>query len=392
MDSYPQHLRRQLIPNGRRRAPWHDYRSRCIYMITLNAARGLPRFSALKGIPGNREWPPTVVKTDLGNIIAKSLVELKLSFPFIKILRSVIMPEHVHFVIFITSGSEFHLGEIISHFKATCTRRYSEYRGKTTPPAKGDEEMPPIFDRTTPRSKGDEEMPSIFKEGCHDRLTPPAKGDEEMSSGFEVGHHDGLTPPAKGEGEMLSVFEEGYHDRILLKSNQLEKMLRYVSDNPRRRLLRMLNPTFHQRHWIILGDGRKFEAYGNINLLFDPDIEAVKISRKFSAAELRSRKICWLRTVENGGVLASPFISKDEKRVLHWAINNGGRIIYIIDNGFEERFAPKGVLHRLCSEGRLLMVASTDFTHGKGALTRAECENMNNLAAAIATGEYCIDQ
>ena len=191
---------------------------------------------------------------------------------------------------------------------------------------------------------------------------------------------------------MLSVFEEGYHDRILLKSNQLEKMLRYVSDNPRRRLLRMLNPTFHQRHWIILGDGRKFEAYGNINLLFDPDIEAVKISRKFSAAELRSRKICWLRTVENGGVLASPFISKDEKRVLHWAINNGGRIIYIIDNGFEERFAPKGVLHRLCSEGRLLMVASTDFTHGKGALTRAECENMNNLAAAIATGEYCIDQ
>ena len=331
MDSYPQHLRRQLIPNGRRRAPWHDYRSRCIYMITLNAARGLPRFSALKGIPGNREWPPTVAKTDLGNIIAKSLSELKLSFPFIKILRSVIMPEHVHFVIFITSGSEFHLGEIISHFKATCTRRYSEYKG-------------------------------------------------------------GLTPPAKGEGEMLSVFEEGYHDRILLKSNQLEKMLRYVSDNPRRRLLRMLNPTFHQRHWIILGDGRKFEAYGNINLLFDPDIEAVKISRKFSAAELRSRKICWLRTVENGGVLASPFISKDEKRVLHWAINNGGRIIYIIDNGFEERFAPKGVLHRLCSEGRLLMGASTDFTHGKGALTRAECENMNNLAAAIATGEYSIDQ
>ena len=300
-------------------------------MITLNAARGLPRFSALKGIPGNREWPPTVAKTDLGNIIAKSLSELKLSFPFIKILRSVIMPEHVHFVIFITSGSEFHLGEIISHFKATCTRRYAEYKG-------------------------------------------------------------GLTPRAKGDGERLSVFEEGYHDRILLKSNQLEKMMRYVSDNPRRRLLRMLNPTFHQRHWIILGDGRKFEAYGNINLLFDPDIEAVKISRKFSAAELRSRKICWLRTVENGGVLASPFISKDEKRVLHWAINNGGRIIYIIDNGFEERFAPKGVLHRLCSEGRLLMVASTDFTHGKGALTRAECENMNNLAAAIATGEYCIDQ
>lgn len=375
MDSYPQHLRRQLIPNGRRRAPWHDYRSRCIYMITLNAARGLPRFSALKGIPGNREWPPTVAKTDLGNIIAKSLSELKLSFPFIKILRSVIMPEHVHFVIFITSGSEFHLGEIISHFKATCTRRYAEYKGGLTP-----------------RAKGDGEMPSGFEKGSHDGLTPPAKGDEEMSSGFEVGHHDGLTPRHKGEGEMLSVFEEGYHDRILLKSNQLEKMLRYVSDNPRRRLLRMLNPTFHQRHWIILGDGRKFEAYGNINLLFDPDIEAVKISRKFSAAELRSRKICWLRTVENGGVLASPFISKDEKRVLHWAINNGGRIIYIIDNGFAERFAPKGVLHRLCSEGRLLMVASTDFTHGKGALTRAECENMNNLAAAIATGEYSIDQ
>ncbi|MEE1022456.1 MAG: hypothetical protein U0L83_04930 [Muribaculaceae bacterium] len=32
----------------KRRAFWHDYRSRCIYMITINAAPGIPRFSSIE--------------------------------------------------------------------------------------------------------------------------------------------------------------------------------------------------------------------------------------------------------------------------------------------------------------------------------------------------------
>ncbi len=265
MSDFPEALKRQLIPNGQRRAPWHDYYGRSIYMITLNAAPGIPRFSALKGIPGNHDWPPCTILTPLGEIIAKSLSSLKETFPFTKIMRRVIMPEHVHFVIYVTEKTEYHLGDIISHFKGGCTRAYARLESIRT-------------------------------------------------DNFDT--------------KLQSIFEIGYHDRLLLKEGQLDRMLRYVSDNPRRRLERMSNPDFYSRYSLRDCQGNLYEAYGNIHLLADPDIEAVKISRSYSTEHLRRLKINWLRTIQNCGVLVSPFISPAEKRVRNWAIDNGGRLIY----------------------------------------------------------------
>jgi hypothetical protein len=34
------------------------------------------------------------------------------------------------------------------------------------------------------------------------------------------------------DAELPSIFEERYHDRILLKQGQLDRILKYVSDNP----------------------------------------------------------------------------------------------------------------------------------------------------------------
>lgn len=325
MSDFPLHLRRQLIPNGCRRAPWHDYRGRCIYMITLNAAAGIPPFSILKGIPGNRDWPPVVINTQLGEIIASKISALKEEFPFIKILRRVIMPEHIHFVIFIENETDIHLGGIIAYLKKSCTRQYAL----------------------------------------------------ELNNSTEGNRKDAI-----------SIFEDGYHDRILIKKNQLKRILDYVSDNPRRRLIRIKNPGFHRRIKIRMIDGREYEAYGNASLLTDPDIEAVKISRRYSEDELRKLKICWIRTIENCGVLVSPFISRDEKKVLNWAANNGGRLIYIIDNEIGERFTPKGMLNQICSEGRLLIVGITTYHHSKIPLSRACCEAMNELAIEISSGNF----
>lgn len=323
--SFAQELRRPLVPNGCLRAPWHDYRSRCIYMITINAAPGMPPFSTLAGRPGDHYHPPLCVRTEIGEIIHNEISAIKSEFPHTSILRRVIMPEHIHFVIFVRATGPYHLGNIISHFKAQCTRRLAGYQ--------------------TVRSSG------------YDEKLPP-------------------------------VFEHGYHDRILLKEGQLPRLLHYVSDNPRRRLLRMANPGFHTRSMIASNDGLRYEAYGNILLLDDPDIEAVKISRRYSPEELRRNKLNWKHTVENCGVLVSPFISDAEKRVRDWAMENGGRIILIQENGFAPRFAPKGKLHDLCSEGRLLIVAPTAYSASAVPLTRSLCESMNTLAADIAAGNF----
>ena len=313
------------MPNGHRRAKWHDYYDRSIYLITLNAAPGIPPFSHIQGIVGNHDWVPKAVNTPLGNLIGENISALKLKFPFTKILRRVIMPEHVHFVLFVTEKTEYHLGHIISHLKGECTRRFNGY--DTTRANAGNLILPPLF-------------------------------------------------------------EEDYHERILTKQNQLDRILAYVSDNPRRRLIRMQNPDFFSRKTFMRFEDGIYEAYGNIHLLNDPDIEAVKVSSKFTAEELHQRKICWLRTVENCGVLASPFISKDEKRVRDWAIDNGGRLIWLLDNGFGPRFTPKGIMHQLCAEGRMLLIAPAEHSTAKVSRNKGYWERMNRFAVAISQGQF----
>lgn len=229
------------------------------------------------------------------------------------------MPEHIHFVLFVTEATDTHLGDIILDLKGECTRRYH-----------------------------------------------------------------GTTKQAVREAPLVSIFEEGYHDRILLKKDQLQRMLCYVSDNPRRRMERMSHPDFFHRTLIAGPDGTRYEAYGNIHLLEDPDIEAVKVSRKYTPDELIHRKRIWMHTVQNGGVLVSPFISPAEKKVENWVCNAGGRIILITDNGFGTNYTPKGMLHTLCSEGRLLIIAPTEHRTAASPLDRATCLQMNALAETVA--------
>lgn len=318
---FPDHLKMPLIPNGHRRAKWHDYYGRSIYLITLNAAAGMPPFSKIEGIIDSHDWPPVAVKTPLGELINRNISALKQQFPFIKNLRRVIMPEHIHFVLYVTEKTEFHLGDIINHLKSECTRQYN---------------------------------------------------------GYESARTDGF-----GQ-KLISLFEDGYHDRILIKDGQLQHMLRYVSDNSRRRLIRMQHPDYFYRSPFIQFEGMELEAYGNIQLLDDPDIEPVKISSKYSPQELQQRKICWKKTIENCGVLASPFISKAEKRIRDWAIDNGGRFIMMLDNGFGPRYSPKGILHQLCSEGRLLLIAPAKHETSKIYRDKSYWEMMNRLAIAIS--------
>ena len=313
---------RPLVPNGCRRAIWHDYRSRCIYLITINKNESIPEFSKLSGIPGDHQWKPKLVLFPIGEIIGNKLSDLKKEFPFINILRRCIMPDHVHFVLNVKEATSVHLGDIIAFFKGECSRAVGL----------------------------------------------------AASSEFDF------------QRESVPIFCEGYHDRILRRRNQLERMIRYVSDNPSRRLERIANRDFHHRYRIGGKEGIGYEAYGNIHLLDDPEISAVRLSRSYSGDELRRYKIDWKRTVENGGVLVSPFISPAEKKVRDWAYENGGRVIYIQADGFGERYNPKGLLHKLCSEGRLLIIAPVRQTLIKEQCRRDLCMRMNALATEIAQG------
>jgi REP element-mobilizing transposase RayT len=252
-------------------------------------------------------------------MVASNISALKKEFPFVNIIRRVIMPEHIHIVLFVTKKTDYTLGDILLNLKSKCTLAYNHY---------------------------------------------------------DI------------NGESIAVFEKFYHDRILTKEGQLKRILDYVSDNPRRRLERMTYRDLYHRYIISNDKGETYEAYGNIQLLEDPDIEAVKISRHDTPNELNAKKLTWLRTIQNGGVIVSPFISPAERKVRDWAFDNDGSVIYLIPNGFGCRYTPKEPLHTLCSEGRLLIIAPLEHNFATKVISREECLKLNNLALDIAAYRY----
>lgn len=105
------------------RNPYHDYRSRCIYLITINKADYIPPFSkCVKGAPGSI---PGVKYFEIGRAISEQLRQIPRQYPEAYLKKYIVMPDHIHFIIFITKQVDYHLGEIVSHFKGAVTRCFS---------------------------------------------------------------------------------------------------------------------------------------------------------------------------------------------------------------------------------------------------------------------------
>lgn len=184
----------------------------------------------------------------------------------------------------------------------------------------------------------------------------------------------------------LSLFNPGYNDKIIYKQGQRAVLCDYISENPMRYIIRRRHPEFFSRVNDININGEIFSIYGNFLLLKNPMRSAVRISRKFSHEELTSRYSQWAEIMRGSGVLVSPFYSRNEKRVRDAAIKTGASLIKIIPNGLTERYKPYGKDFRLCSEGRLLIVAPATHSSRKIELNREICLHDNEVAEMIASG------
>ena len=114
------------------------------------------------------------------------------------------------------------------------------------------------------------------------------------------------------------------------------------------------------------------------------DMAAVRVSSKFTAEELVARKRKWLEIIENGGVLASPFISEDEKAVMRYAMEHEGKVILLRHYPFGERYKPEERLFDLCAEGRLLILGMESGLKESDPITRELALYLNGVAEKIA--------
>lgn len=103
------------------RAPWHDYRSRCIYMVTMCKAAGVREFGMLAGdyrVPRGQFNSPFVSTTPVGMAIKGAIRNFYRVEPEARVLQYAIMPDHIHLIIFVETPTQATLGMIVARFKA----------------------------------------------------------------------------------------------------------------------------------------------------------------------------------------------------------------------------------------------------------------------------------
>lgn len=294
--------------NGR--CPFHDYRSKTVYLITINKGPSIPDFSLCYGSKSLFYQDAGIRYFDLGRHIKNELWNIRNKFKEATVKQYVVMPDHIHFVIDIQSRTDYHLGDLIS----------------------------------------------IYKNTVNDKAG------------------------------IKGVFEEGYHDRILRGPGQYDRMVHYVKDNPRRRLIKTNMREFFGKPKVINLAGNDYLIYGNFFLLKNPIFSNVRFSSKYSPSELTSHCKEWEETIRSNGVLVSPFIHDKEKEYRDMAIQNGASLIQLTRDPIGDRFKPSGRYFDLCAEGRLLLISTYRSGQDK-RITRGEALAMNALAETICTSD-----
>lgn len=313
LDTHP-----ELKPSqqGNQRKAGHDYRSRCIYMITLCVECRRPLLGELCA-PDEWHRVPHVVLSPLGQMVLDCWKEIPMHYPAVKVMKIQVMPDHVHGILFFTQPVPYHLGQVVNGFKKGCNDAFNEHRG---------------------------------------------------------------------EGAFNKLWQNGYNDTILTGKGHLERMTHYLADNPRRLWVKMHHGDFFAKRCAAI-DGTMAQMMGNIHLLKVKNKVFVQCTNRMTDEEVERTKRHFVELCENGGVPVTAGISRGEKAVVNWALENGCELILVTNQGMGELWKPSGRQFDACSSGKLLIVAIGDSHHYPRKITRAECMVLNALALAIVEGK-----
>lgn len=324
----PRNTDKRPLPQHHKRSHHNNYHGRGIYMITLCTDGRLPLLGKLIG-----DSPETaaICPSSLG----KQVLQCWNNIPFIQkqfaqkksdrtgepcqrnisLIVCQLMPDHFHGIIFVREEMDVSIGDVVRGFMVGCTKVYNSQN-----------------------------------------IT------EEKSS----------IPPKP-------LWEKGFHDRILLYAGQLQNMIAYVRDNPRRLWLKKMKPEYfavqHNVHW----NDYCFSAVGNI-LLLDNPLCAVHVRSHFSEGDACNYMNSCIVAARNGAVLLGAFISPKEKQVLEVALNESLPIIVLLPHGFSEYYKPIGKFMEACAHGNMLFLSEASEGSPHNGISREMCIKLNAIA------------
>ena len=389
------------IPLTHHRCPGRNYSARGIYLITLCTEHRRPLLGELCGDTAAQAH---IRPTDLGRAVLrcwydipafhkeravqKSLRTGQECRREIQIITSQLMPDHFHGIIFIKEDMDISLGQVLCGFMTGCTQAYHRMMEAAytlpTRKAPGGVKASAYMPTSSPNLRG-------VKASAY-MPTNPVPGGVKASAYMPTsspnprGVKASAYMPTNPLPTLSSLWEKGYHDRPLRGPGQLQRMIDYVQDNPRRLWMRKHSGRFFRLHRGVRVGAHVFDAKGELGILQRP-MHAVHVRRRFSEAERRAYMNGCILAARQGKALVGAFISEYEQQVRTVALAEGHPVIQLTTDVLTECYKPSGVLFDACSKGQLLLLSQQEGECGfSRRITRAECNALNTLAEGIARG------
>ena len=344
------HLKREIKPRMGRRLQGWDYSKRMIYEVTIVLEDRRP----ILGRIVKEEDDQWVFKPSaIGAAVLECWREIPTRWPQVELIESQLMPDHFHGILFIKEplpkGKT--LSNIVGSFK----------------------------------SRSASEALKILV--TRDEARNVALGNARASV-------------------RARFWAEGYVDVILFRRGQLDRMIAYLRDNPRRLGVKRERPDlFKVTRKLNIQDVGCFSAIGNHFLLKRHSFHQIQCSRRFFAyqrdgrgnlikdappavvtSEFEDRLNAAFDAAQKGAVLISPCISQGEREIARRAFEAGYSVITLANKGFSPLYKPGGKLFETCANGKLLMLAPIGWPHqvAEKPITRIDALILNRIAQLIA--------
>lgn len=302
-----------------------DYHQPAIYFLTLTVADRLPLLGQLVGGIDDAK----VELTPLGKRVTDLFNDIPNHHPEIRIIRRLTMPDHFHAIIHVTRPMPVTLGICIRGFKWACNAALQQLS-----PSNNVISSESLSDNTT-----------LQQRSC--------------------------------------LFSPDFYPSRLKTRGQLQSMIDYLCDNPRRLAVKRANAAYFRIERGVVLEGISADMVGNKALLNGP-LMAVHIRHAWTDNEVEQYTHQCLEAAKQGIVLISPFISIAERNVRDRILRQGGSIIVIRQDGFGELYKPEPMYFDACAQGRVLLVSIGEYRQIREHVTRAQCVTMNTLAEHLA--------
>lgn len=372
-----QGVRRAVDTTRHHRENGWDYRGRAVYHFTFPVEGRFPLFGTLEGESAERAF---IKLNPFGYRVYQILCGLPQFYAAkgfaLKVLAQKVMPDHIHLVIQVLEPLPQSIGAVVRGFKSACTMVYKQEFLSCG------ENAAEMHGRASQQENAAE---------MHSRGEQQGNAAEVHSIANQQGNAAALMHFARIFAGRNSIWQQDaayYHECILHAPGQLNRMINYVKDNPRRLWLKKNNPDLFRLHRHTEMCGLSFTSLGNHFLLDWHDNQTVEMSRNATVEQVQKRLQLAMAAAQNGAVTYTAAISKGEQLIARTLRKQGYPLVVLLSDGFpkegspHERFyKPGGIYFEACSKGQLLLLEPTEQTFLNADIQSAVEETLRRKAA-----------